>query len=261
MINQTPLAPPTIKRMYDSTLLAAGYAFNRPPVHAQILAKVPFEHRVRRALDIGCGAGLSTAALLNRADFVVGIEPAEAMLAHRRSVAQTAGFVVGMGERLPFADASFGLVTAAGSLNYVDLTVALAEVARVLIDAGTFVIYDFSEGRHAREGDALECWFAEFEQRFPWPPGYRPLVVPDMPFADFDLSLLSYERVEVPLALTAEAYTRYVLSEVNVDAALRRGDYTAAEAREWCESTLAAVFSSRLTVMFRGYVATVGKSR
>jgi len=188
----------------------------------------------------------------------MGFEPAEAMLAHRRSVAPPASFVVGTAA---FADASFDLVTAAGSLNYVDLTVALAEVARVLDRAGTFVIYDFSEGRHARENEALERWFAGFEKRFPWPRGYRPLVVPDVPSADFDLSLRSYEQVEVPLSLTAEAYARYVLSEVNVDAAVRRGDYTSAEAREWCESTLSDVFTGEITVLFQGYVATVRKPR
>ena len=53
--------------IYDSARLATAYAFHRPPVHRGIIAAlgkhVQFTNRPLRALDIGCGAGLSTAAL------------------------------------------------------------------------------------------------------------------------------------------------------------------------------------------------------
>jgi len=46
--------------VYDSDRLAAGYAFDRPPVHEQILRSARLAPLAGRALDIGCGAGLST---------------------------------------------------------------------------------------------------------------------------------------------------------------------------------------------------------
>ncbi|MEU0557189.1 hypothetical protein [Dactylosporangium sp. NPDC006015] len=49
--------------VYDSERLAAAYAFDRPPVHQQILRSARLDRRARRALDVGRGAGLSTAAL------------------------------------------------------------------------------------------------------------------------------------------------------------------------------------------------------
>jgi ubiquinone/menaquinone biosynthesis C-methylase UbiE len=133
--------------VYDSERLAAAYAFDRPPVHGQILQSARLSQQADRALDVGCGAGLSTAALMLLARQVVGLEPVSAMLVHRQAVAPRARFVVGQAERLPFAARSFDLVAAAGSLNYADLPPALAEVARVLIRDGAFLLYDLSTGR------------------------------------------------------------------------------------------------------------------
>jgi hypothetical protein len=62
--------------VYDSDRLAAAYAFDRPPVHEQI----PRSARLARR--------------------VTGLEPIPAMLAHRRTVAPCARFVIGQAERI-----------------------------------------------------------------------------------------------------------------------------------------------------------------
>jgi SAM-dependent methyltransferase len=242
--------------VYDSERLAAAYAFDRPPIHEQILRSARLDRQADRALDVGCGAGLSTAALAPLARQVIGLEPIPTMLAHRRTVAPHARFVIGQAERLPFAAGSFDLVTAAGSLNYADLPSALAEIARVLTRDGTFLLYDFSVGRRSVSGDELAGWFASFEQRFPWPPGWQLFDVRELPLVAYGLRLLDYADVEIRLPMTFDAYLRYMLSEVNVDNAVARGAYSAEEARDWCQETLKAVFADgEVTVVIPGYVA------
>jgi SAM-dependent methyltransferase len=244
--------------VYDSERLAAGYAFDRPPIHEQILRSACLARQADQALDVGCGAGLSTAALAPLARQVIGLEPIPTMLAHRRTVAPHARFVIGQAERLPFAAGSFDLVTAAGSLNYADLPSALAEIARVLTRDGTFLLYDFSVGRRSVSGDELASWFASFEQRFPWPPGWQPFDVRELPLVAYGLRLLDYTDVETRLPMAFDAYLRYMLSEVNVDNAIARGACSAEEARDWCRETLKAVFAdSEVTVVIPGYVATL----
>jgi predicted TPR repeat methyltransferase len=61
--------------VYDSERLAAGYAFDRPPIHEQILRSARLARQADQALDVGCGAGLSTAALAPVARQVTGLEP------------------------------------------------------------------------------------------------------------------------------------------------------------------------------------------
>lgn len=244
--------------VYDSERLAAAYAFDRPPVHQRILRSARLGRRAHRALDVGCGAGLSTAALAPLAQHVIGLEPVPAMLAHSRTVAPRARFAIGAAEHLPFGTGMFDLVTAAGSLNYADLPPALREIARVLAPCGRFVLYDFSEGRRSVSGAALADWFAAFERRFPWPTGWRPLDPRDLPLDSCGLRLLEYTELELQLPTTFDAYLRYAVSGVNVDSAIRRGACGAEDARDWCRETLAAVFAAgEVTVVVPGYVATL----
>jgi SAM-dependent methyltransferase len=246
--------------VYDSERLAAAYACDRPPIHERILRSARLARQADQALDVGCGAGLSTAALAPLARQVIGLEPVPAMLTHRRTVAPHARFVIGQAERLPFAAGSFDLATAAGSLNYTDLPSALAEIARVLTGDGTFLLYDFSVGRHSVSGDELAGWFATFERRFPWPSGWQPFDVRELPLAMYGLRLLDYTDVETRLPMAFDAYLRYMLSEVNVDSAIASGAYSAEEARDWCRQTLKTVFTNGdVTVVVPGYVATLGR--
>jgi SAM-dependent methyltransferase len=244
--------------VYDSERLARAYAFDRPPIHERILRSAHLDGRANRALDVGCGAGLSTAALVPLARQVFGLEPIPTMLTYRQTVAPQARFVIGQAERLPFAAQSFDLVTAAGSLNYTDLPTALAEIARVLTPDGTFLLYDFSVGRSSVSGGELAAWFASFEQRFPWPPGWQPFDVRELPLDAYGLRLLDYTDIEIQLPMTFDAYLPYMLSEVNVDDAIARGAYTAEEARAWCRETLEPVFAAgEVTAIIPGYIATL----
>jgi SAM-dependent methyltransferase len=248
--------------VYDSERLAAAYAFDRPRVvHEQILRSARLARQADRALDVGCGAGLSTAALAPLARRVIGLEPIPAMLAHRRSVAPRASFVIGRVERLPFAARSFDLVTAAGSLNYADFPSALAEIARVLTPDGTFLLYDFSPGRRSVSGARIERWFTSFEQRFPWPPGWQPLDVRELPLAAYGLQLLDFTDVETRLPMDLDAYLRYALSETNVEDSIANGACSPEEARDWCRTTLEAVFADgAVTVVVPGHIATLART-
>ena len=244
--------------LYDNPRLAAGYAFARPTVHPHILRRVrerlPLYAVAERALDIGCGAGRSTAALDGVATRVVGIDPAAGMLAHRRLVAPRAWFIVGRAERLPFADGAFDLITAAGSINYTDRSLSLAEVARILRREGTFVIYDFSAGRRLASSGLLEEWYSEFERRYPGASGYE-MDVRQLPYSRAGLVLQDYVEVEVPLPMTLDSYLRYVMSETRVELARSAGT-PEADVREWCRLTLEAIFDDEpREVIFEGYAA------
>jgi len=248
--------------LYHSARLAAGYARARPPVHALIVEAVQrrFDElgieRARLALDLGCGTGLSTAALAPLASRAVGLEPALAMLRHGADVAPGARLVAGRAEELPFRDGAFGLLAAAGSLNYTNLAAVLPEAARVLREDGAFIIYDFSAGRRLAGDPRLDRWFSSFECRYPFPPGYE-MDVKSLAFSDAGLRLVRLEQFQVAVPMTAEAYEAYALSETNVEQAVRAGileDDIAA----WCRETLREVFEGATRdVLFDAYVAYV----
>ena len=256
--------------IYRSERLARAYAHDRPPVHARVIALIedalraqgwpPLERPPRlRALDVGCGAGLSTAALARLAGRRVGLEPAAAMLAHRRHVDPAARFVVGRAEHLPFTAGRFDLLTAAGSLNYADLGRFLPEAGRVLTDVGLLVVYDFSSGRRLPGDEHLAHWFEAFEARYPFPAGYA-LDVRSVPFGRAGLQLTTHRTFEVRVPMTLEAYIAYAMSETNVEAALLAGQTEDAISR-WCRSTLEPFFPvPHGEVLFQGYFAIVERA-
>lgn len=246
--------------VYQSTRLARGYAYDRPPVHPKIIARLrehlQLSEPLPRALDIGCGAGLSTAALEPIAACAVGIEPVASMLQFRAAVTTTAHFAVARAEQLPFAPDSFDLLTAAGSLNYADLAQFLPEAARLLNAHGVLAIYDFSEGKRLHGDTRLEDWYAAFKERYPSPPGYA-LDVRTLPYEDYGLRFDSYHKLEVAVPLTHASYLRYALSETSVEQALARGE-NEADIEAWCRATLAEIFAENpREVLFDAYIAYV----
>ncbi len=244
--------------IYDSLRLAAGYAYARPPVHPHMIEAMReylgTTSQFRLVLDIGCGAGLSTAALEPFSEAVVGLEPVPAMLTYSHFVAPRSLFLVGRAERLPFPAGLFDVITAAGSLNYVDLGLFLPEAARVLAPAGAMVIYDFSEGRRVRGNDRLAQWFSEFQRRYPPPPDYE-LDIRGLGCEQCGLRLEGYRDISVPIRMTLDSYLPYVMTETSVEAAISRG-VPEPHIRDWCASTLHEVFEDTpLEVLFDGYIA------
>lgn len=248
-------------RYYLSARLADAYARHRPPLHAAIWTRVAaassIEDKVASALDIGCGAGASTAALAGYAQAVTGLDPSEAMLRRAREALPQVRFVQGRADALPFDDAAYTLVAAAGSLNYADPAAALAEIARVLRPLGRFVAYDFSTGHVDAPGEAAS--FRTFEERFASLPGYA-LDLKTLPDGDHALRLTAWEEFELHVPMSFQAYLDYILGETNVEATIAAG-MSESEARTIGTEAFEPLFGDQeREIRFRAVFAVAQKS-
>ena len=95
-------------------------------------------------LDLGCAGGFMAEAMADRGATVTGIDPARAAIAAAKAHAAANGravrYDVGVGEALPYADASFDAVVCVDVLEHVaDLNRVLAQIARVLRPGGMFL--------------------------------------------------------------------------------------------------------------------------
>jgi SAM-dependent methyltransferase len=247
--------------------MAAGYANFRPPVHRRIIelahARLQPHERFRRALDVGCGAGISTKALEGFADHCIGIEPAEPMLQWSAGLAPKADFAVGTAEQIPIGAHSVDLITAAGSLNYANLDLFFPEARRVLTSTGVLIVYDFQAGRTFRDSNSLDDWFANFISRYPWPPNEARTISPQILIQlDSGFRMQSHEWFQIPITLRPEFYLEYMMTETNVAFALRNG-VPAQEIRSWCADTLRPVWDggNHRDVVFNGYFACMMPAR
>ena len=96
------------------------------------------------ALDIGCGPGVYTRALLDRGWRVWGVDLSRRVLQVARTEAagsDAAAFAVGQTTRLPVADARVDAVICIGVMAYVESEQrTLEEIARVLRPGGCAVV-------------------------------------------------------------------------------------------------------------------------
>ncbi len=136
-----------------------------------------------RWLDVGCGTGALSAAILQRCDprSVEGIDPSEGFVAQARAnVADTrASFRLGDAQAIDAPDASVDVAVSALAINFVpDKIKALSELARVTRPGGVaaFYVWDYPGGgvefmsafwTAASELDATAAGLTE-DKRFPF---------------------------------------------------------------------------------------------
>lgn len=102
-------------------------------------------HRGTKVLDVGCGSGEFLGMLVALGADAAGLDPAPAMVERART--SNADVRLGDAEHLPWADASFDVVTAFNALQFADDTDdALAEFVRVTIPGGHVAIANWAEG-------------------------------------------------------------------------------------------------------------------
>lgn len=239
-------------QLFTSAALAAGYAHDRPPVHAHLMARVP-RHVIgpaRTALDVGCGAGASTVALRDLAARRIGIDPAPAMVGAARATGDEAAYLVARAEALPLAAGTVDLIGAAGALNFADLGAFVAEADRVLGPDGAAVVSDYGFGVPAAAPDWPQ-WFAG-----EWPrPAAAPVTAES--FGGGPFAAVVDDAFAVTLPMTRAAYVAYALTDTRV-AHAEAGGTARAEVAQWCEASLprwegdaAVTFAATLLVLRR----------
>lgn len=126
---------------YDE-ITAYHYRAYRPALHYEILNRCLGKEKFTRGLDVGSGTGHSSLALARFCNQVIAIEPSPAMrkmaLVHPKVEYQNYPK-----NRFDFNDATFDIITLAGSLVYAKSQHLLNELMRIGTSATIIVIYDF----------------------------------------------------------------------------------------------------------------------
>jgi SAM-dependent methyltransferase len=117
----------------------ASHESNHSPLFQAMMAATDIGSG-KHVLDIGCGAGHSTALIKGAGATVVGVDASEGGVDYANTTIDGVDLQVGGIEELAFGDDEFDVVFAANSVQYAaDLNTALQELRRVCKPGGSIV--------------------------------------------------------------------------------------------------------------------------
>ncbi len=108
------------------------------PIYHVVLDKTNVR-RGTRLLDVGCGTGMAAQLAAKLGANVAGIDASEAELAIARERIPSGDFRCGDMEELPYADASFEVVTGFSSLQFAEDPLHALQEARRVVKPGGYV--------------------------------------------------------------------------------------------------------------------------
>ena len=254
-----PATDPTqTHRLFQHDRVGAGYALARPHLHPQIFAVVRDivrpSPRVRRALDVGCGTGLSSVALLDVAQEVIGIDAAGDMLRHAHR-SDGVRYLASRAESPPFRPGTFDLLVACGSMDWVDRTRFMPRAAELLVRGGWLVSLDFGDTGRSTDVPGLARWYDEvFQKEYPRPPARDPMITVDEA-ARHGFAAPVHRDFASVATFTAPQYAEFLMTESNVITAIEYGEAAEDRVRARLDSELRPLFGDESRrVAFRGYI-------
>lgn len=243
------LCKPMKTNHFSSKNAAQVYAKGRPYFHHQVIrwvnAFLNLEKPVPRALDIGCGTGLSAVALKEIANNIIALDISYDMLAtaprdrHIYYINTTA-------ENLPFAAASFDLLTVSSAFHWFDKKRFVKESRRVLRPGGWAIIYDNYFTACAEKCPQFTHWYREvYLKRYPTPPRHTAFKPED--WKDTELLFVGEEPYENIVSFTCDRLIDYLLTQTNIISAVENGRDSFGGVVKWLRKELEqfTVFDSK----------------
>lgn len=231
---------------------AERYAKGRPDFHSNTIQHIKeylqLTSKLDAALDIACGTGLSTKALLTIAKHVYGTDTSKAML-DLAAGSDTIQYIQAPAEQQPFPDSSFDLITVSSGVHWFAIDQFLAEANRLLKPKAWLVLYENYFIAEMQGHAAFTDWFRNvYLQKFPSPPRNNDYPWTDENLAPKNFRLATEERFKNPIRFTKSQLSLYFTTQSNIIAAVEKGITTYHEAEDWLGNELSLFFTGDDTV-------------
>ena len=231
---------------FVTDIAAKQYAQGRPDFHAKTIRHIQrflrLDGKLERALDVACGTGLSTKALLEIAASVDGTDNAEEMLrlAHKAKGIQ---YATAPAEHQPFADLSFDLITVCSGVHWFDIDAFLLESRRLLRPQAWLVLYDnFFLGDMNSNEDFRKWHEDEYLTKFPPPPRNNNYEWTKLHLSGKALDFIGEEQFNNSVVFDKKGLVRYFITQSNIIAASQGDSQTCELIGQWLDKELESFF-------------------
>ena len=238
---------------FNSKSAAERYPKGRPYFHPLVVERIRSflspAKPIARAVDVGCGTGLSTAALRGIAEEVVGVDAAPEMVALAERC-ERVEYALADALRLPFGESEFDLMTLSSAFHWLEREKFLKEASRVLRPGGWLVVYDNYFSGQMEDGPAFQTWYREsYLAKYPPPPRAKSTFGGENSGGE-NFLLAGEEQYQNRISFSVEGLVDYLTTQSNVIAAVEGGGEDIEGARLWLRDGLKPLFGDMKEAAF-----------
>ena len=239
---------------FDPKNAAERYSKGRPYFHSNTISHIQkhlnLSHKLDKALDIACGTGLSSNALLDIAVNVFATDSSEEMLKRALSPGKI-NYSSAQAENQPFLNNEFDLITVCSGVHWFNIDKFLTEANRLLTTKGWLVLYDNFFISEMKDVDDFSKWYPEvYLKKFPAPKRNSSYNWSNDNLAPKDFMLDKEEEFKNPITYTKDELVLYLTTQSNITAATSSGQITYREVEEWLANELSPFYSANTRRIF-----------
>jgi ubiquinone/menaquinone biosynthesis C-methylase UbiE len=236
---------------------AERYSKGRPDFHSNTIKHIRnylrLDKKLDNALDIACGTGLSTQALLEIATNVFGTDTSQAMLNFALQP-EKIHYSIASAEQQPFIDNNFDLITVSSGVHWFDIDKFLIEANRLLKSKSWLVLYENYFISEMVGNDHFKNWFPDvYLKKFPSPPRNSAYPWTKENLNSKNFNLVTEERFRNAVAFNKKQLSLYFTTQSNIIAAVEKNETTYEQVESWLEKELASFFDDDNTTKTVNY--------
>ena len=242
---------------FTPKIAAERYSKGRPDFHSNTIQHIKdflrLDKKLNNALDVACGTGLSTKALLEIATNVYGTDTSQEML-NLASEPDKIHYAIAPAEQQPFPDNYFDLITVSSGVHWFDIDKFLLEVNRFLKNKSWLVLYENYFISEMVGNDKFTNWFPGFYlKRFPSPHRNSTYSWTNENLNPKNFNFVTEERFTNPIQFNKKQLALYFTTQSNILAAVETNQTTFEQVENWLEQELAPFFDNDDTIRTINY--------
>lgn len=242
---------------FNPRTAAERYSKGRPEFHSNTIKHIKdflhLDKKLNCALDIACGTGLSTKALLEIATNVFGTDSSKEMLNFAPQFGKI-HYSIASAEQQPFTDNTFDLITVSSGVHWFDIDKFLVEANRLLKSKSWLVLYENYFISEMIGNDNFTDWFPNvYLKKFPSPARNN-----DYPWTNENLIpknfyFVNEERFKNTVSFNKKQLALYFTTQSNIIAAVEKNQTTYGQVENWLNQELASFFDNDHTIQKINY--------
>jgi len=233
---------------FNPKTAAERYSKGRPDFHSNTIKHIKdylqLDKKLNNALDVACGTGLSTKALLEIATNVYGTDTSQEML-NFASQSDKIHYSIASAEQQPFTDNSFDLITVSSGVHWFDIDKFLIEANRLLRSKSWLVLYENHFISEMVGNDNFTNWFPNvYLKKYPSPPRNNSYSWTNENLSTKNFNFVTEEIFKNSIVFNKKQLALYFTTQSNIIAAVEKNQTTYEHVETWLDLKLASFFDN-----------------